>query len=72
MAPSRHDWKIVDWDVKPQHNQPTILFIRQLTKQESAEQATDSFFWKWLVVYAWTSGAYAKFWNLKIFNIVEE
>ena len=25
MAPSRHDWKIVDWDVKPQHNQPTKL-----------------------------------------------
>ena len=24
MAPSRHDWKIVDWDVKPQHNQPTM------------------------------------------------
>ena len=23
MAQSRHDWKIVDWDVKPQHNQPT-------------------------------------------------
>ena len=23
MAPSRHDWKIVDRDVKPQHNQPT-------------------------------------------------
>ena len=22
MAPSRHDWKIVYWDVKPQHNQP--------------------------------------------------
>ena len=22
MAPSRHDWKIVDWDVKPQHNYP--------------------------------------------------
>ena len=22
MAPSRYDWKIVDWDVKPQHNQP--------------------------------------------------
>ena len=21
MAPSQHDWKIVDWDVKPQHNQ---------------------------------------------------
>ena len=25
MAPSRHDWKIVDWDVKPQHNQPTVV-----------------------------------------------
>ena len=25
MAPSRHDWKIVDWGVKPQHNQPTIF-----------------------------------------------
>ena len=25
MAPSRHDWKIVDWDVKPQHNQPTFF-----------------------------------------------
>ena len=23
MAPSRYDWKIVDWDIKPQHNQPT-------------------------------------------------
>ena len=21
MAPSLNDWKIVDWDVKPQHNQ---------------------------------------------------
>ena len=30
MAPSRHDWKIVDWDVKPQHNQQnqTTLKIR--------------------------------------------
>ena len=25
MAPSRYDWKIVDWDVKPQHNQPTCI-----------------------------------------------
>ena len=24
MAPSRHDWKIVDWDVKPQHNQRSV------------------------------------------------
>ena len=25
MAPSWHDWNIVDWDVKPQHNQPTTM-----------------------------------------------
>ena len=24
MAPSRHDWKIVDWDVKPQHKQTKL------------------------------------------------
>ena len=24
VAPSRHDWKIVDWDVKPQHKQTNI------------------------------------------------
>ena len=30
MAPSRHDWKIVDWDVKPQHNQPTKAHPRSL------------------------------------------
>ena len=27
MAPSRYDWKIVDWDVKPQHNQPTKIWL---------------------------------------------
>ena len=27
MAPSRYDWKIVDWDVKPQHNQPTLEYL---------------------------------------------
>ena len=24
LAPSRHDWKIVDWDVKPQPKQKQI------------------------------------------------
>ena len=24
VAPSRHDWKIVDWDVKPQHKQTKV------------------------------------------------
>ena len=30
MAPSRYDWKIVDWDVKPQYNQPTNMFAHDL------------------------------------------
>ena len=29
MAPSRHDGKVVDWDVKPQHNQPKSLYPLQ-------------------------------------------
>ena len=36
MAPSRHDWKIVDWDVKPQHNQPTNLIVLQTLHAELA------------------------------------
>ena len=27
VAPSRHDWKIVDWDVKPQHKQTNQLNV---------------------------------------------
>ena len=27
VAPSRHDWKIVDWDVKPQHKQTNIISL---------------------------------------------
>ena len=37
MAPSRHDWKIVDWDVKPQHNQnlaTLMLFTGDTTKYD--------------------------------------
>ena len=30
MAPSRHDWKIVDWDVNPQHNQPTFILLQSV------------------------------------------
>ena len=31
VAPSRHDWKIVDWDVKPQHKQ-TKLTLHHMGK----------------------------------------
>ena len=27
VAPSRHDWKIVDWDVKPQHKQSICIVL---------------------------------------------
>ena len=30
VAPSRHDWKIVDWDVKPQHKQKIINYIDKI------------------------------------------
>ena len=30
MAPSRYDWKIVDWDVKPQHNQPSFELLTSI------------------------------------------
>ena len=35
MAPSRHDWKIVDWDVKPQHNQPKEIWIIGASSREN-------------------------------------
>ena len=49
MAPSRHDWKIVDWDVKPQHNQSKVQEIsnsknfnqklqRKISKSENLPQ----------------------------------
>ena len=52
VAPSRHDWKIVDWDVKPQHKQhkqikwiilsPTKIkgnFFLRLRKVQSVPQS---------------------------------
>ena len=41
MAPSRHDWKIVDWDVKPQHNQPTKPKMALPTEQSSFTKSND-------------------------------
>ena len=38
MAPSRHDWKIVDWDVKPQHNQPLDLWFVPFEDVNGAKQ----------------------------------
>ena len=35
MAPSRHDWKIVDWDVKPQHNL-LVSEVKPLVKYQLA------------------------------------
>ena len=33
VAPSRHDWKIVDWDVKPQHKQNKLFVLHKLILQ---------------------------------------
>ena len=37
MAPSRHDWKIVDWDVKPQHKQTNTLDFMNFTPKIVAD-----------------------------------
>ena len=37
MAPSRYDWKIVDWDVKSQHNNNQILHPALKTKRETTK-----------------------------------
>ena len=42
VAPSRHDWKIVDWDVKPQHNQTQPTF--QTRDQFSQYSRCQAFF----------------------------
>ena len=35
VAPSRHDWKIVDWDVKPQHKQKELLCTKEIIIPEN-------------------------------------
>ena len=44
MAPSRHDWKIVDWDVKLQHNQPTNHFDVSACRRQILK-TTSPFHW---------------------------
>ena len=44
VAPSRHDWKIVDWDVKPQHKQ-TILLVLSYSGSNDIQV--------WFVLKAW-------------------
>ena len=46
VAPSRHDWKIVDWDVKPQHKQrihSTEIFWATVIMQLSFIVATSQY-----------------------------
>ena len=56
MAPSRHDWKIVDWDVKPQHNQPT--FKNRLLRNQRANDLV-----AWYVAFGpWAHHSLFKWW----------
>ena len=43
MAPSRHDWKIVDWDVKPQHNTTNSRCFSRLAGGYEVRYLTDMF-----------------------------
>ena len=47
MAPSRYDWKIVDWDVKPQHKQtnnypPRISLLSEENVRENIQKLPSS------------------------------
>ena len=42
MAPSRHDWKIVDWDVKPQHKQTKSWLCGQWVAKDPSFLHADS------------------------------
>ena len=41
VAPSRHDWKIVDWDVKPQHKQNKLSSFYKLWSVMSLGPSSD-------------------------------
>ena len=46
MAPSRYDWKIVDWDVKPQHNQPTTVAVKpKVTAFKTPSNHDKCYYW---------------------------
>ena len=64
MAPSRYDWKIVDWDVKPQHNQPT----------NKRNGRTCKFQYQWLEIFGRLEEIYieAIFTFLKCFSIITQ
>ena len=40
VAPSQHDWKIVDWDVKPQHKQTNKISLRKCFQRAWTKSAT--------------------------------
>ena len=62
MAPSRHDWKIVDWDVKPQHNQLHSVLQRHISRFVSFHRCTktsgiccEPYFFTVNVTFTWQS-----------------
>ena len=38
VAPSRHDWKIVDWDVKPQYKQTNFLSLQLIYSSRAVHE----------------------------------
>ena len=49
VAPSRHDWKIVDWDVKPQHKQNKNKTVYRAVKPQTKSSNKSKF----LCALAW-------------------
>ena len=67
VAPSRHDWKIVDWDVKPQHKQtiwPPCLYMVKTLKKSSLEPKDQ---WPWNLIRSikyWSTTKYVQMMTL--------
>ena len=59
VAPSRYDWKIVDWDVKPQHKQTKIVYqtsvsLETLTYGSWSQGHHDLYFTvQWFCLISW-------------------
>ena len=56
MAQSRHDWKIVDWDVKPQHNQQLLKLLAKMHLSRIMKKLT-----KWMCAQQRLRSAWAVF-----------
>ena len=54
VAPSRHDWKIVDWDVKPQHKQNKTFLVNTLRMNRRISKNILHMHWHIYMIYIYS------------------